>query len=52
MSKLLPQQLQAELDQQRRQVDVDNYDLTLGEIVRMAEANELIRAPAYQRKFR
>ena len=52
MSNLLPQPLQAELDQQRRQVDVDNYDLTLGELVRMADASELIRAPAYQRKFR
>ena len=47
-----PLLLQTELDLQRRQVDVDNYDLTLGEIVRMAEANELIRAPEYQRKFR
>jgi hypothetical protein len=47
-----PQLLQAELDTQRRQVDVDNFDLTLGELVRMAEANELIRAPEYQRKFR
>jgi len=52
MSTAQPQLLQAELDKQRRQVDVDNYDLTLGEIVRMAEANELIRAPVYQRKFR
>ena len=52
MSTQQPQLLQAELDKQRRQVDVDNYDLTLGEIVRMAEANELIRAPVYQRKFR
>lgn len=47
-----PLLLQSELDTQRRQVDVDNYDLTLGELVRMAEANELIRAPEYQRKFR
>ncbi|MBL8280115.1 MAG: DUF262 domain-containing protein [Pelomonas sp.] len=52
MSDQQPLLLQSELDQQRRQVDVDNYDLTLGEIVRMAEANELIRAPEYQRKFR
>lgn len=52
MTKHQPQLLQAELDAQRRQVDVDNFDLTLGEIVRMAEANELIRAPEYQRKFR
>lgn len=47
-----PQKLQAELDNQRRQVDVDNFDLTLGELVRMAESDELIRAPEYQRKFR
>lgn len=46
------QLLQAELDRQRRQVDVDNFDLTLNELVRMAEEDELIRAPAYQRKFR
>lgn len=52
MTDTQPLLLQAELDQQRRQVDVDNFDLTLGEIVRMAEANELIRAPEYQRKFR
>jgi hypothetical protein len=52
MTDKQPPLLQSELDQQRRQVDVDNYDLTLGEIVRMAEANELIRAPEYQRKFR
>lgn len=52
MTDKQPLLLQSELDQQRRQVDVDNYDLTLGEIVRMAEANELIRAPEYQRKFR
>lgn len=45
-------ELQAELDKQRRQVDVDNFDLTVGELVRMAESNELIRAPEYQRKFR
>lgn len=52
MTKHPPQLLQADLDIQRRQVDVDNYDLTLSELVRMAEANELIRAPEYQRKFR
>ena len=44
--------LQAELDTQRRQIDVDNFDITLGELVRMAKDDELIRAPEYQRKFR
>ena len=52
MNSTAPHLLQAELDAQRRQVDVDNFDLTLGELVRMADANELIRAPEYQRKFR
>lgn len=52
MTQKQPLLLQSELDQQRRQVDVDNFDLTLGEIVRMAESNELIRSPEYQRKFR
>src|SRR5690348_8186737 len=44
--------LQLELDAHRRQVDIENYDLTLGELVRMASEGELIRAPEYQRKFR
>ena len=44
--------LQKDLDQQRRQVDVENFDLTLGELVRMAENHELVIAPEYQRKFR
>lgn len=52
MAKKKPSVLQADLDKQRRQVDVENFDLTLGELVRMAVAGELVRAPAYQRKFR
>jgi uncharacterized protein with ParB-like and HNH nuclease domain len=44
--------LREQLDRERRQVDVDHFDLTVGEIVRLSENNELIRAPAYQRKFR
>jgi hypothetical protein len=52
MSNAILHKLQAELETQRRQVDVDNFDLTLGELVRMAEAGELIRSPEYQRKFR
>lgn len=46
------QELHLELEQQRKQVDVENYDLTLGELFRMAQTKELIRAPEYQRKFR
>lgn len=45
-------ELQQQLEQQRKQVDVENYDLSLGELFRMAEQRELIRAPEYQRKFR
>lgn len=44
--------LQQELDQQRQAVDVDFFDLTVREVVRMADENELIRAPEYQRRFR
>lgn len=52
MKQISSHSLQTELEKQRRQVDVDNFDLTLGELVRMADARELIRAPEYQRKFR
>ena len=44
--------LQKQLDEQRRRVDVDNFDVTVRELVRMAAEGELERAPAYQRKFR
>jgi hypothetical protein len=45
-------QLQTKLDEQRRKVDVDHFDVTVRELVRMAGEGELERAPAYQRKFR
>jgi len=44
--------LKLQLDRERRKVDVDQFDVTLREIVRMCASNELKRAPAYQRKFR
>lgn len=44
--------LQQQLDTQRLKVDVDHYDLTLRELVRMAVEGEMKLAPAYQRKFR
>ena len=44
--------LQKQLDTQRRTVDVDHFDITTRELVRMVEADELQRAPSYQRKFR
>ena len=33
-------------------VDVDNFDVTVRELVRMVEEGEIDRAPEYQRKFR
>lgn len=44
--------MQQELDVLRRKVDVDNYTITIRELMSMAENNELQRAPIYQRKFR
>src|ERR1022692_4031526 len=47
-----PVMMQDELDDQRRRIDVDNYTITVRELLSMAERNELHRAPEYQRKFR
>ncbi|HEU4973979.1 MAG TPA: DUF262 domain-containing protein [Baekduia sp.] len=44
--------LQEQLDAQRQKVDVDHFDLTIRELMRMAAEGELQRAPVYQRKFR
>lgn len=44
--------LLTQLDAQRRKVDVDHFDITVRELVRMAADGELLRAPAYQRRFR
>jgi hypothetical protein len=44
--------LQSQLDGQRQKVDVDHFDISIRELVRMAAENELVRAPTYQRKFR
>lgn len=43
--------MQEQLDDQRRKVDVDNYTISIRELLSMAENNELHRAPEYQRKF-
>lgn len=42
----------AQFDAQRKKVDVDNFDVTVRELVRMVEEGEIDRAPEYQRKFR
>ena len=47
-----PRAMQAQLEEQRRRVDVDNYTITVRELLTMAENGELHRAPEYQRKFR
>jgi len=44
--------LQSQLDANRQRVDVDHYDLTISELVRMAADDELVVAPVYQRHFR
>jgi hypothetical protein len=44
--------LRDQLDKQRRLVDVDHFDVTIRELIRMAADKELVIAPEYQRKFR
>lgn len=44
--------LYAQFDKQRRKVDVDNLDVTVRELVRMVNSDEIDRAAEYQRKFR
>lgn len=44
--------ISTQLEAQRRKVDVDNFDVTVRELVRMVEEGEIDRAPEYQRKFR
>jgi hypothetical protein len=44
--------LQEQLTLQRQKVDVDHFDITVRELIRMAAENELHTAPVYQRKFR
>lgn len=45
-------ELQTELETHRRAVDTEYFDLSIREIVRMVEEEEIRVAPAYQRKFR
>lgn len=42
----------AELQQQRRKVDFDSYDITVDELVRRVARGRIEIAPAYQRQFR
>ncbi len=45
-------ELQEQLSQHRQRVDVDHYDISVREIIGMADREELYIAPVYQRKFR
>ncbi|RYD14766.1 MAG: DUF262 domain-containing protein [Lysobacteraceae bacterium] len=45
-------EINSQFDSQRKKVDVDNFDVTVRELVRMVEEGEIDRAPEYQRKFR
>jgi hypothetical protein len=47
-----PTDLQTQLNDNRQRVDVDHYDITISELVRMASEGELTIAPVYQRHFR
>lgn len=44
--------LRQQLDVERTKIDVDHFDLTVRELIRMSEEGELHRAPEYQRHFR
>jgi hypothetical protein len=44
--------LQAVLDEHRRAVDTEYFDLSIRELVRMVKEEEIIVAPSYQRQFR
>ena len=41
-----------QLDQQRRRVDFDTYDITVEQLIAMVESGAIDVAPAYQRQFR
>ena len=45
-------QLQSNLQERRQRVDTDFFDLSLRELVRMVDEDELQARPEYQRKFR
>lgn len=52
MEMLVSSEMISQFDAQRKKVDVDNFDVTIRELVRMVEDGEIDRAPEYQRKFR
>lgn len=42
----------AQLDQQRRKVDFDTYDIIIQQLITMVESGSIDVSPAYQRQFR
>lgn len=49
---MLPDDQRAEVNEQRRKVDFDSYDITVDELTRRIERKKIEVSPAYQRKFR
>lgn len=52
MARVDPAKLREELQQQRRKVDFDTYDITVDELVRRVARRRIEISPAYQRQFR
>lgn len=52
MARVDAAEQRAELQQQRRKVDFDSYDITVDELVRRVARGRIEIAPAYQRQFR
>lgn len=50
--KITPDDQRIELNNQRRKVDFDTYDITVEELVRRVMRNRIEYAPVYQRQFR
>lgn len=52
MPKSTADEQRVELQEQRRKVDFDSYDITVDELVRRVSRSRIEIAPAYQRQFR
>ncbi|CAL8978631.1 hypothetical protein CELL_02917 [Cellulomonas sp. T2.31MG-18] len=52
MAHVDPAKMREELQQQRRKVDFDTYDITVDELVRRVARGRIEISPAYQRQFR
>jgi uncharacterized protein DUF262 len=52
MAKVDPSTQRTQLQEQRRKVDFDTYDITVEDLVRRVKRGRIEIAPAYQRQFR